>query len=46
MNSGEAGSFIVKAQFGGYGNHVSWHLQKFGNLDSVEYWEYKLLLLF
>ena len=44
MSSGEADSSIVKAQFGGYDNHVSWHFQKLGVLDSVEYLEFKLLM--
>ena len=44
MSSGEADSSIVKVQFGGYGSHASWHFQKLGILDSVEYWEFKLLM--
>ena len=44
MSSGEADSSIVKVQFGGYDYHVSWHFQNLGVLDSVEYWEFKLLM--
>ena len=43
MSSGEADSSILKAQFAGY-DYVSWHFQKLGVLDSVEYWEFKLLM--
>ena len=45
MSSGEADSSIVKVQFGGYDNHASWYFQKLGVLDSVEYWEFKLLMV-
>jgi len=44
MNSTKADSLIVKVQFAGYVSHVSWHFQKFGILDSVEYLEFKLLM--
>jgi hypothetical protein len=44
MNSGEADSWIVKAQFGECGSNGFGHFKKFGILDSVEYWEFKGLM--
>jgi len=44
MSSGEAIILIVKVQFGGFDNHASGNFQKLGILDSVECWEFEMLM--